>query len=56
MTQHFPLLQRNLLYTGMTRGKRLLIIVGSTRALEIAVNENRSSKRYSYLKQRLCSV
>ncbi|MDY0360426.1 MAG: ATP-dependent RecD-like DNA helicase [Desulforegulaceae bacterium] len=56
MTQHFPLLQRNLLYTGMTRGKKLLIIVGSSRALEIAVNENRASKRFSYLKQRLCPI
>ncbi|MDY0131099.1 MAG: ATP-dependent RecD-like DNA helicase [Desulforegulaceae bacterium] len=56
MTQHFPLLQRNLLYTGMTRGKALLIIVGSSRAMEIAVNENRASKRYSHLKHRLCSV
>jgi exodeoxyribonuclease V alpha subunit len=53
VTQHFPLLQRNLLYTGMTRGKNLLIIVGSARALEIAVNENKASKRYSNLKQRL---
>ncbi|MFO7748736.1 MAG: ATP-dependent RecD-like DNA helicase [Desulfobacteraceae bacterium] len=51
-TMHFPLLQRNLLYTGMTRGKNLVIIVGSTRALEIALNNNRTDLRLSGLKNR----
>lgn len=55
MTQHYPLLQRNLLYTGMTRGKSLLILIGSTRAVNIAVTKNQSQKRYSALKKRLCS-
>jgi exodeoxyribonuclease V alpha subunit len=54
MPQHYPLLQRNLLYTGMTRGKSLLIIVGSARALNIAVSGNKASERYSWLKQRIC--
>ena len=36
-TQHFLMLRRNLLYTGITRGKELVILVGSRRALEIAI-------------------
>lgn len=52
-TAHFPLLQRNLLYTAMTRGKQLVIIVGSSRALELAFNNNKTALRLSGLKQRL---
>ena len=37
MTQHYPMLQRNLVYTGVTRGKRLVVIVGQRKALAIAV-------------------
>ncbi|MFO7885255.1 MAG: ATP-dependent RecD-like DNA helicase [Desulfobacteraceae bacterium] len=51
-TMHFPLLQRKLLYTGMTRGRNLVIIVGSTRALEIALNNNKTDFRLSGLKYR----
>ena len=54
-TKHFPLLQRNLLYTAMTRGKDLVILVGSSRAVEIALNNNRTDLRLSGLKQRLSS-
>src|SRR5205823_1686350 len=36
-TQHFLMLQRNLLYTGVTRGKKLVVVVGSRKALEMAV-------------------
>jgi len=50
---HFPLLQRNLLYTAMTRGKRLVIIVGSSKALKIALNNNKTALRRSGLKQKL---
>ncbi len=50
---HFPLLQRNLLYTAMTRGKHLVIIVGSSRALETAFENNRTDLRLSGLKERL---
>ena len=50
---HFPLLQRNLLYTAMTRGKHLVIIVGSSRALETAFENNRTDLRLSGLKDRL---
>jgi exodeoxyribonuclease V alpha subunit len=52
-TAHFPLLQRNLLYTAMTRGKNLVIIVGSSNALKIALNNNKTALRLSGLKQKL---
>lgn len=52
-TMHYPLLQRNLLYTAMTRGKNLVILVGSRRALEIALNNNRTDLRLSRLCHRL---
>lgn len=52
-TAHFPLLQRNLLYTAMTRGKQLVIIVGSSRALELALNNNKTDQRLTRLKERL---
>jgi exodeoxyribonuclease V alpha subunit len=53
LTQHYVLLQRNLIYTAVTRGKRLVIIVGTKRALAIAVRNNKTEKRYTYLKNRL---
>jgi exodeoxyribonuclease V alpha subunit len=37
MTPHYPMLQRTLLYTGVTRGKKLVVIVGQTKAVAIAV-------------------
>ncbi len=52
-TQHFTLLQRNLLYTALTRGRRLVIIVGSAKALEIAVTTEVSTRRSTLLAQRL---
>ncbi len=52
-TAHFPLLQRNLLYTAMTRGKHLVIIVGSSKALKMALNNNKTALRLSGLKQKL---
>jgi len=52
-TAHFPLLQRNLLYTAMTRGKHLVIIVGASRALEIAFQNNKTALRLSGLKEKL---
>ena len=54
-TAHFPLLQRNLLYTAMTRGKHLVIIVGSSKALKMALNNNKTALRLSGLKQKLMS-
>ncbi|MCB0201279.1 MAG: ATP-dependent RecD-like DNA helicase [Anaerolineae bacterium] len=53
MTQHYMMLQRNLLYTGVTRARRLVVLVGTPRAIAIAVNNNRISDRYSGLSERL---
>ncbi len=52
-TQHYILLQRNLLYTAVTRAQRLLVLVGTRKALAIAVNNDRTQKRYTGLKERL---
>jgi exodeoxyribonuclease V alpha subunit len=52
-TQHFVMLQRNLLYTGITRGRRLVAVVGSKKALWIAVNKAETSRRFSLLPERL---
>ena len=48
-TQHYMLLQRNLIYTGVTRGKRLLVLIGQKKALGIAVRNDRPQRRYSGL-------
>ena len=53
MAQHYMLLQRNLIYTGVTRGKRLVVLVGEPRALAMAVKNNRMQKRYTWLARRL---
>jgi exodeoxyribonuclease V alpha subunit len=53
LTQHYMLLQRNLLYTGITRARRLVVLVGSKRALAMAVKNNQPSERFSGLKDRL---
>jgi exodeoxyribonuclease V alpha subunit len=47
--QHYMLLQRNLIYTGITRGKRLLVLIGQKKALGIAVRNDHPQKRYSGL-------
>ena len=41
MTQHYAMLQRNLLYTGITRGKRLVVLVGQKKAVAIAMRNQR---------------
>ena len=48
-TEHYRLLQRNLIYTGITRGKRLLVLIGQKKALGIAVRNDRPQRRYSGL-------
>jgi exodeoxyribonuclease V alpha subunit len=53
LTQHYMMLQRNLLYTAITRAKKLVVLVGTPRAIGIAVNNNRVSERYSGLAERL---
>jgi len=50
---HFPLLQRNLLYTAMTRGKRLVIVVGSSKAFKTALDNNKTFLRLSGLRHML---
>jgi exodeoxyribonuclease V alpha subunit len=52
-TQHYMMLQRNLLYTAVTRGKKLVILVGTKKAIAIAVKRMESGKRITTLKQRL---
>lgn len=52
-TQHYVMLQRNLLYTGVTRGKRLVVLVGTKKALNIAIKNNKIMQRYSGLARRL---
>ncbi len=51
--QHKIMLNRNLLYTGLTRGKQLVLIVGSQKAIQFAVNQVKQLERYTRLKQRL---
>jgi exodeoxyribonuclease V alpha subunit len=53
MTQHYVLLQRNLLYTGVTRGRRLVVLVGTRRALHIALSRAGAGSRYTGLTRRL---
>jgi exodeoxyribonuclease V alpha subunit len=48
-TQHYTMLARNLLYTGVTRGKRLVVLVGQRRALAIAVRNGSARRRWSKL-------
>lgn len=52
-TQHYMMLQRNLLYTAVTRARKLVVLVGSPRAVAIAVNNNKIADRYSALAERL---
>ena len=53
--QHYPMLQRNLIYTGVTRGKRLVVLVGQRKALAIAVKGDRKRRRWSKLREWLTS-
>jgi exodeoxyribonuclease V alpha subunit len=55
-TTHYKLLQRNLLYTAITRGKKLVILIGTTKALSIAVKNNEVLKRYTGLKETLINL
>ena len=55
-TQHYVMLSRNLLYTGLTRAKKLVIIVGSKKAIGMAVRSVNQKPRYTQLQQRLMQV
>ena len=51
LTQHYAMLQRNLLYTGVTRGKKLVVLVGQKKAVAIAVRNVSGRKRWSKLSE-----
>jgi exodeoxyribonuclease V alpha subunit len=53
LTQHYMLLQRNLVYTAVTRGKKLVVIVGTRKALGIAIRNNKTQERYTLLQRQL---
>jgi exodeoxyribonuclease V alpha subunit len=52
-TQHFILLQRNLLYTAITRARKLVVLVGTKKAMGIAIRNNKPQTRYTHLSERL---
>jgi exodeoxyribonuclease V alpha subunit len=56
LTQHYMLLQRNLLYTAVTRAKQLVVLVGSKKAIALAVRNNKIARRNSRLANRLSPV
>src|SRR5438046_4328975 len=56
VTQHYMMLARNLLYTGVTRGKRLVVLVGQRKALAIAVRNQGSRRRWSKLGEHLTAL
>jgi exodeoxyribonuclease V alpha subunit len=51
--QHRIMLRRNLIYTAVTRGRRLVVLVGSPRALGLALADSRVERRYTNLQARL---
>ena len=51
LTQHYTMLQRNLLYTGVTRGKKLVVLVGQKKAVAIAVRNATGRRRWSKLRE-----
>lgn len=53
VSDHYIMLQRNLLYTAVTRAKKLVILIGSKAALNTAVENDRTRKRYTLLAERL---
>jgi len=53
LTQHYILLQRNLIYTAITRGRDLVVIVGTRKALAIGIKNDKTQKRYTFLRHRL---
>jgi exodeoxyribonuclease V alpha subunit len=53
VTEHYPLLQRNLVYTAVTRARKLVVLVGARRALHMAVKNDKTRRRYSLLRERL---
>jgi exodeoxyribonuclease V alpha subunit len=56
LSQHYVMLQRNLLYTAVTRAKKLVVLIGSRKALAIAIRNNKVKQRYTALAERLKSM
>ena len=56
MTQHFIMLQRNLFYTALTRAKKLCVIVGTYKALHIAIKNDKPIKRNCLVKEKLIEI
>jgi len=56
LTQHYLLLQRNLVYTAITRGRSLVVMVGTRKALAIAVGNSKPRRRFTHLEARLAST
>jgi len=56
MTQHYIMLQRNLFYTALTRAKKLSVIVGSYKALYIAIKNDKPVKRNSFVREKLIEI
>jgi exodeoxyribonuclease V alpha subunit len=55
-TQQFLMLQRNLIYTGITRGKKLVVLIGQRKAFGMAIRNNESARRFTGLLPRLRQV
>ncbi|HVP76849.1 MAG TPA: ATP-dependent RecD-like DNA helicase [Thermodesulfobacteriota bacterium] len=55
VTQHYLLLQRNLIYTGITRAKKRVVLIGTKKALAMAIRNNKPQRRYTFLSERLAS-
>ena len=56
LTQHYVMLKRNLLYTGVTRGKRLVVLVGQKKAVAIAIRSASRRRRWSKLDEWLAGT
>ena len=52
-TQHYMMLQRSLIYTAVTRGKQLVVVVGSRRAISMAVRNASARSRWTWLAERI---
>ena len=50
---YYVLLQRNLIYTAVTRGRKVVVMVGTRKALAIGVKNDKTQKRFTYLRHRL---
>lgn len=56
LMQHYMMLQRNLIYTGITRGKKLVIVIGAKKALFVGIKNDKTQRRYTNLRHRLHAI